>query len=220
MGMTPETASTVSAIAAGISAALTLTTVVIAVLTLRGARADSEAAAERSRQDAAERADRAERERRERIRPVLTPEFERELLTSSGTLNLVIRNWGASPARDVAVTFDPPPPTDLEALPHENMMRWLYQAYERPISLWPSQWRMSNVYRAGYDTVGPLTLTIAYLGPDGHRYADEFHLDPAPLLKTTSSTPSDPTTKDLDERLDAWAKRITRALEALVRTVR
>lgn len=217
--MSPDAASTISAIAAAISAGLTLAAVIVAVLSLRGSRQDARDAASRAAAAAALATTNAENDRREEIRPYLTPQLERELL-SHGTLNLVVKNWGRTAARDVQVTFTPPPPADVDSLPSDNMMKWLYQAYSTPITLWPPQWRLSNVYRAGQDDVGPVELRITYTGPDGHSYIEDFKLDPEPLLKTTESNMSDPTGSDPAKRQDAWLKRITHALESLVRTVR
>lgn len=203
-----QTAVTVSAIAASASAVLTLIAVVIAALTLRGARSDAKEAAART-----------ERDRRERIRPMLVPELQRELL-SRGAINLVIKNWGLTPAHNVKVTFDPTAPADLGTLPQDDMMTWLYQTYAGPIPLWPPKWTMSNVYRAGQEDVTPLRVDISYSGPDGYHYDGSFTLDPTPILKTTTSGPSDPKTGSPDERRDAWAKRTAHALEALVRALR
>lgn len=207
--MSPDEAAVVSAIAAAVSAVVTLIAVGIAAGTLVGARKDAAAAAKQAADD-----------RRERLRPILTPELERELL-SRGTFNLVIRNWGKSPARDVRVTFDPAPPNDLDKLSNEKMLKWLYQAYKKPIPLWPPRWKMTNVIRSGHEDIETLNLVIAYAGPDGHPYSETFSLDPTPLLKTTTSHQSDPlSTMPLDERQDAWLKRITHAIEALLRTLR
>ncbi len=206
--MSADAAAVVSAIAAAASAVLTLIAVVIAAATLIGARKDAQRATAQ-----------AETDRREDLLPYLTPELERELL-SHGTLNLVIKNWGRTAARDVQVAFTPPPPTDLVSLPDSDMMTWLYEAYAKPITLWPPRWRMTNVYRAGQDETAPVSLKITYEGPDGHQYEDDFTLDPAPLLKTTASSPSDPSTSDPGARQEAWLKRIARGLEALTRTMR
>ena len=130
--MSPDAAAVVSAIAAAASAVLTLIAVVIAAATLIGARKDAQRATAQ-----------AETDRREDLRPYLTPELERELLTH-GTLNLVIKNWGRTAARDVQVAFTPPPPTDLVSLPDSDMMKWLYEAYAKPITLWPPRWRTGH----------------------------------------------------------------------------
>lgn len=186
--MTSETAATVSAVAAAVSTALTLVAVVIAVRSLAATRKDS----------------------RDRSRPVIVPELQRELL-SHGTTNLLIRNLGTSVAANVSVQFEPGPPEDLDSLPGDNMWKWIFQAYARPIASWAPTWTLSNVVRAGHEPLDPFAVIVNYAGPDGTRYTERHEIDPTPILKATSSGPS-----DTKEPFD-WEKRKVRALEAMVR---
>lgn len=79
---------------AGVSALGAVTTAVIAAWSLKGSRDDS----------------------RERSRPVIVAELQRNPLTH-GAQSLIVRNYGASVAKDVSVKFDPalPDPDDSES---------------------------------------------------------------------------------------------------------
>lgn len=189
--MTSETAATVSAVAAAVSTVLTLVVVVVAVRSLAATRKDS----------------------RDRSRPVIVPELQRELL-SHGTINLLIRNLGASVAADVSVKFEPGPPGDLDALPNDNMWKWIFQAYARPIASWAPTWTLSNIVRAGQEQLDPFAIIVNYAGPDGTPYTGRYEIDPTPILKGTSSGPS-----DMMDPFD-WEKRKVWALEALVQQSR
>lgn len=150
---------------------------------------------------------------RARTRPVIIAELRRELL-SKGTTLLVLKNLGASVARNVRVTFDPAPPQDVGSLPDDDMMKWIWERYAHPISTWAPGWSVSNVIRAGHETLNPVTVTIAYDGPDGTRYTDRYDLHPDHILKETESGPSktaDPVKLE-QQKLSA--------LHALVRTLR
>lgn len=152
---------------------------------------------------------------RARSRPALVAYLERELL-SHGTVLLVIKNFGLSPAGDVQVAFDPPAPSreDVAALPDSDMTKWLYQRFADPIPVWAPGWSTSNIIRAGQDTMQPLVVTAAYNGPDGTRYEERFPLHPDHILKTTSSTPS-----KTDDPIELGQQAVS-ALQALVRTLR
>lgn len=177
---------TTVAISAIVTCAATVAASVVAILTLHGARGDS----------------------RSRTRPVVVATLERELL-SHGTLNLVVRNYGATSARDLIVRFDPPLPQP-STLPDADVRKWIGEAFAGPRQLAPQE-TISNVYRAGHDDVAPIVVKLMYQADDGRRYHQHFHLDPGPLLKTTQATPSDTNDKEL---------RLIRAVEALVRAVR
>lgn len=177
---------TTVAVSAIVTCAATVAAAVVAILTLAGARGDSRA----------------------RTRPVVVATLERELL-SHGTLNLVIRNYGATLASDLIVRFDPPLPPP-SGLPDADVRKWISESFAGPRQLAPHQ-SISNVYRAGHDDVAPIVVKLTYKAEDGHRYHQHFHLDPRPLLKTTQATPSDSNDKEL---------RLIKAVEALVRAAR
>lgn len=150
---------------------------------------------------------------RERTRPVIVAELRRELL-AQGTTLIVLRNLGASVARNVTVTFVPPPPENFRDLPADNMMKWIYERYANPITTWAPGWTVSNVIRSGHDALNPITVTATYEGPDGTRYVDAYELHPDHVLKETESNPS-----KTDDPVKLEQQKLS-ALQALVRTLR
>lgn len=156
---------------------------------------------------------------RARTRPMLAAYLERELL-ASGTILLVIKNFGKSAATDVDVAFDPPsPPVDqVDAMPDSEMKKWLYGRFAEPVPVWVPGWSTNNVVRsrsAAAEELAPFTVVLSYTGPDGTRYADErFLLSPPSILKETTSDPS----KTTDPIV--LAQQGIAALQALVRTIR
>ncbi|MEX1908616.1 hypothetical protein L6241_09985 [Janibacter sp. Y6] len=204
--MSADDAAVVSSIAAAVSALITLGAVIVAVRSFRASRKDSQKADENAAED-----------RRAQSRPMLVPELQQEHL-SHGTVNFVLRNWGRSAASDVHIDFlDPGPPADLDTLPDDSMLKWLYRSYAAPVTLWPPRWQLSHVYIWGVDddesSERTLTLRLRYKGPDGHDYSDEFTIDPAPILSQTASAGSEPAKSDLN----GWVKDIGTSLRALVR---
>lgn len=150
---------------------------------------------------------------RARTRPVIVADLRRELL-SHGAILLIVRNLGASVAKDVTVSFDPGPPDDLHKLPNSDLLKWIYERYATPITTWAPGWSLSNVIRSGQDQLSQITVTINYKGPDGTSYTDRFILHPDHILKETMSTPSkanDPITVEQQK---------VAALQAIVRTMR
>jgi hypothetical protein len=152
---------------------------------------------------------------RARTRPVMVAEFRRELL-SQGTTLLVLKNLGASIAKDVSVTFDPPAPpaADVNNMTDDQMMKWIYQRFAEPVTSWAPGWTISNVIRAGHDELNPITVTLRYKGPDGTAYEDGYHLLPDHIMKETEANPSKAT-----DAVKLEQQKVS-ALQALVRTLR
>lgn len=150
---------------------------------------------------------------RARTRPVIVAELRQELL-SQGTTLLVLKNLGASVAKDVTVTFDPPPPDDFGSLPDDDMMKWIFERYAIPISNWAPGWTVSNVIRAGHDDLKPITVKVTYTGPDNTSYEDAYFLHPDHILKETSANPS-----KVSDPMKIEQQKVS-ALQALVRTLR
>lgn len=152
---------------------------------------------------------------RARTRPALVAYLERELL-SHGVILLILKNFGASAATDVRVTFDPPAPSpaDVAALPDSDMTKWLFQRFEAAVPVWAPGWSTSNVVRAGQDSLEPFTVVLDYVGPDDTSYTERFPLHPEHILKETTSTPSK--TNDPIK----LAQQGVAALQSLVRTIR
>ena len=172
--VSPDTAASVSAIAASASAVFAMVVMVVAARSLAASARDS----------------------RDRSRPAVVAELEREFL-SPGTINLSIRNFGASVASNVTVAFEPGPPADLEELSNSDVWKWVFQAYAGAISSWPPGWGLSHVVRAGHDVLDAFAVTISYAGPDGlhirsatnsTRCRSSRQQRPAPRTKTTRST--------------------------------
>lgn len=157
----------------------------------------------------------AEDDSRARTRPVMVAEFRRELL-SQGTTLLVLKNLGASIAKDVSVTFDPPAPRapDVKKMTDDHMMKWIYQRFAEPVSTWAPGWTISNVIRAGHDELNPITVTLSYTGPDGTSYEDAYYLLPDHIMKETEANPSKVT-----DSVKLEQQKVS-ALQALVRTLR
>lgn len=188
---TGAVASVITALGTAAMAVAIIVTAVYARRTLAAATADSRA----------------------RTRPVIIAEFRREVL-SQGTVLLVLKNLGASVAKDVRVTFDPAPPQDIDALPDDNMARWIYQRYESAIPTWAPSWTLANVIRTGHDAMDPMTVTASYEGPDGTQYSDAYFLDPNHILTETTSNPSKVT-----DPIKLEQQKVS-AIQALVRTIR
>lgn len=150
---------------------------------------------------------------RARTRPVIVAELHRELL-SHGTILLALRNFGASVATDVSVTFDPPPPSDIESLPMSDMWGWIYRRFQLPITTWSPGWATSNVVRTGEDPLDDFKVTVNYFGADKTPYQDVFYLHPAHALNETTSNPS-----TVSDPIKLEQQKVS-ALQALVRTVR
>lgn len=158
----------------------------------------------------------AKADSRARTRPVVVAELRRELL-ARGTTLLVMRNVGASIARNVEVSFDPPAPSrsELESMPMSENMKWVYQRFAQPITTWAPGWTISNVVRSGdQSTFEPMTVTIQYEGPDETHYEDSYALLPDHILNETEAGPS-----RTAEPVKLEQQKVE-ALRALVRTVR
>lgn len=120
----------------------------------------------------------AARDSRERSRPVMVAEY-RVPENPHKVLDFVVRNAGASVARDIEVTFDPP----LEPIgPKQATRPFLVKRYSEKISnLGPGQ-ELTNVVHADLEAPDesdlPLdvTVTITYKRGRLRRYKDEYRL--------------------------------------------
>lgn len=176
------TTSRVTATTAVVAVIGGLTTATVAIKSLRHTRADSRA----------------------RTRPMLSAE-----LKISGDLhsNLVIKNSGASIARNVTIVFDPPLPNDEYSSDGQgNVARLINQRYQAPIPVWVPGREMENFYwirdqdspddaPLSVDGVpNEVVATISYSDDQGRTYCDRFPLDIRELwgaampVKTTRHT--------------------------------
>ena len=143
---------------------------------------------------------RATHDSRDRSRPYVIAEF-RHAEHSDTALDLQIRNAGASMARDVTVTFDPPLSVPEGFGP--NVTVHTMRRYQAPLPcLAPSQ-TLRNVWWSGRTGAGnklvnaeptpnQVTITVTYRG-DRRRwrpYVDQFPLDTQVMLDETYSTSS------------------------------
>lgn len=176
-------ADSVTTIAATVSAAATVITALIAVLALQSTARDS----------------------RDRTRPLLVAELRRSTLGSQ-TQDLVIKNYGASVARDVTLIFDPPL-TETDDI--SKNVHWICERFRRPVSVWAPGTMMSNVYKHPEENPGRRTVLISYRGPGRERYADKFDIDPAVMDLESFSNPS--------ERPGTELERMVIALHAIAR---
>lgn len=121
---------------------------------------------------------------REKAQPFMTAEFALAE-NSAETVQLVVKNSGATPARGVTVTFDPPiPDGDIDSA------AWrLRERYDAPISViapgqtfasswWLNDYTLENPSsRNVHELPNEVTVTISYLGIDGESLSDEFALN-------------------------------------------
>ncbi|MGR6092243.1 hypothetical protein ACU4IU_16910 [Brevibacterium sp. CSND-B09] len=121
---------------------------------------------------------------REKAQPFMTAEFALAE-NSDETVQLIVKNSGSTPARNVAVIFDPPIPSG-----DPDSAAWrLRERYDSPISvIAPGQNFASNWWMNDYTLKNPSTrnihelpnevnVTISYSGIDGTQLSDEFALN-------------------------------------------
>jgi hypothetical protein len=114
----------------------------------------------------------------ERTRPVVSAEY-RDPKAKSPVLALVVRNVGASLARDVEVSFVP----ELKMGPGDDRIKEIIiERYSRPIHVLGPGQELSNVFvvdmddEAKSDLPHELTVNVSYRGRRARRYNDSFRL--------------------------------------------
>jgi hypothetical protein len=153
---------------------------------------------------------------RERSRPFVVAKL-RDVPYADATQSLVVQNVGASVARDLRVTFEPPIADPAGSDGNAELARYLLRRYERPISVLAPGDELDNLYYSGEpghpgyenDLGFPETVTVrvAYEGPDKHRYEDRFPLDVGLIRhRTYTASPGSP---------DEVAKRTAKAVESI-----
>ena len=180
----------------------TIIAAIVAVLALQAARTDS----------------------RDRSRPMIVPEIRKEPLSKS-TINLVVRNVGASPARNVHVTFPAKVDVVPSSLPTGDVWRWILERYARPIHVWSQGWELSNTVKFGPDDpLKAFEVEVTYDavsdGPNRKtpRYRDRFELDPEWISNNSQAGPSDSSASGVEWWRD-WTKRGVRATEIIARAL-
>lgn len=163
------------------------------------------------------------RDSADRTRPMMTAELKSILLVTVPHRSLVLRNVGATTARQVTVEFDPAlPPPDSNG-PEGLMTPILARRYASSISTWPPGMALSNIYFAGeqqpdgtWANREPLpdqfTVTINYKDEHGRAYSDNYTLDDSIVRLESFAEPG-----SWDEK--TTRKREVRAFEELARQV-
>lgn len=101
---------------------------------------------------------------------------------------LVIKNFGPTVARNVAVTFHPPLPDPPAHREHESVTPYLKKRYAKPIPTIVPGMELGNIYFSGrpapdggWQNYEPqpdqIRVTIDLDAPDGAHYTDHFDLD-------------------------------------------
>lgn len=130
-----------------------------------------------------------------------------------GTFQLRIANTGASVAKNVSITFDPPITEDMGVI-----AGFLARRYAKEIPTLGPSLRLRNIYAHmvgdGSDkTDEPIpavvTVTARYQDPHGRSYTDSHELTIHSMLNATTTAPSDK--NDFDDRF----KRLVKAVEML-----
>lgn len=161
---------------AAVSTLMAIATAIVAVLALRQTARDSA----------------------DRSRPMVLAEFRRAV-NSDRTVDLVIRNAGASMARDVHVTFDPVPVIPDDGGPYVTSV--LLRRYERPVSVLTPGQELSNIWWSGREgdgtklvnaepTPDTVTIGITYRGDRGKAYSESITLDVETITHTSYATSS------------------------------
>lgn len=152
---------------------------------------------------------------RDRTRPVVGAELL-PIVLSRGTCELVIQNIGASVAKNVRVTFDPPIRESMGVT-----AGYLARRYEHPIPTMGPGRRLTNVYghrrgdgSAAFDEDVPLdvSVTIDYEDTHGRGYSDVYELTSQTLMNETTTSPANTDEKGIQ-------RRFVHALEAIARGV-
>lgn len=167
------------------------------------------------------------RDSRARSRPIVTAVLRRAPYTHSYALD--VTNSGASAARGLVVTFDPPLPDDPMAPGGQrSVIPFMAARYATPIAVLPPAATLSNVYYVGRadpsnpagrivnvePTPDQVSVALRYQDDDGHRYRDVFPLDVDVLLKETETTSSSSPQKQQEKALKEFTTLVGHARAA------
>lgn len=159
-----------------------------------------------------------------RSRPVVTAYLVPTPYTKS--IALVIKNEGASLARDVVVEFEPQLPTaERSSDGQASVVPYITRRYAEPIGLLPPGRELSNVYlvssasATNVDGVPEkLTVTIAYTDDEGLPYNDAYPLDVNVIYTGTVAAGSQSPQRQLEDavrQLGVAAKALSRMSDEL-----
>jgi hypothetical protein len=184
-----------SAFWTGVGALATAAAALVAIVTLLALKSDS----------------------RDRTRPVMGAYLQRHPL-SHGTSELIVTNYGSTPACEVQVTFDPPLPKLEGAEAAGKITPFLEKRYDQVIPTIAPRMELINVYTVQGDrndepVPADFTITFTYADAKGRRYKDAYRLTVETLRNATNTNPSDkPDGSDLP-------KRAVQAVEAIARGI-
>lgn len=200
---TPEQISAfwtgVGAVAALIAAVATVLAAVVAVHTLWALKQDSQ----------------------DRSRPYMSVDL-RPVALSGVTGELVVSNEGATPARNVRVTFDPELPVLDGTAAQGKVTPFLQRRYAKEIPVIAPRRQLINIYAVmqpgpggepvnDEPTPANCVVTVKYEGERGREFVDEFPLTLDLLRNGTTSGPSG--------KEDTYPKRQVKALEFIAQTL-
>ncbi|WP_146604995.1 hypothetical protein [Jiangella anatolica] len=158
----------------------------------------------------------ASRDSRERTRPVIVVEY-RVPPFAFNRLDLVVRNVGASTARNIRVTFDPP----LSDMGRDGILaRSVIHRYAQPITvLGPGQELTNSVQvdendPSDCDVPDDMVVRVEYDRRWRRNYKDTFRLQTSAYFDHTSTRSSDAPEGRLKEIGDQL-KKLTAIMEAL-----
>lgn len=163
---------------------------------------------------------------RERSRPMMAAELRKPPYTA-GIQDLVIRNYGPSIARNVTVTFDPPIPDPIPERAAQSVSPFITRRYAKPIPVVTPGMELTNIWFSGrlegttwvnFDpTPDTFTVNIAYNGPDGTPYKDQFPLDTDLIRAHTYASSSDDPVRQIKEITESLS-RIERSIGRIADT--
>lgn len=140
------------------------------------------------------------RDSRDRSRPLVLAIF-RVAEHSDTAFELVVRNYGASAARDLRVSFDPPLSeedckdglTAMVAKRYDTAIALLPPGSELTNTWWRGKYTGANELVNGLNTPEEVSVTVSYRGNRLRRYRDTFPLH-ADIIKLTTYSVSSTST--------------------------
>ncbi len=162
-----------------------------------------------------------------RSQPMIAAEF-RPAPDSDSSIEFVLSNLGATPARDVKVTFSPGIVIPQDADTDRLLAPYIVKRYERPIPVLNPGQSLSNTWWAGSlsggsneltndePTPDDVTVSVSYKGLGWRRLSDSFDLTIETVTLTTYSV-SSTSTKGRLKTIDDSLKKIRDHLATIAR---
>lgn len=141
------------------------------------------------------------RDSRDRSRPLVTAAFRPGPSFTHGMLYLVIKNAGASVARDIAIGFDPEIERNAPSGRPRRTAEHIPMRYAKPVPVLAAGETLANIYvhMANDEEEMPrqLKVSVAYADDRGRPYSGSFELDADLYGSATSANPGG---SDYDKR--------------------